>query len=178
MALPTRAWFIFWILIWVSGCSSEPDVVLIPETTLTLTIAAGVDINPSQLGTAAPLQLRLYELQNPGLFEKSDFLDIYLQDSAVLQTSLIKKHMLPTAQPGTTTEVSFSLDKTTRYIALFAEFANYKTATPSAIYRIATQANNLITLHISSNHLRLSGSQLSVPQRIPTSTDQEPEHGS
>ena len=177
MIYPARVLFIFWFTILVSGCSSDPEVKPEPETTLTLTIIAGFDINQTSLNTAAPLQARLYELQTPELFERADFLDIYLQDSAALQDTLVKKHSLPTIWPNTTTTLSFTLDKTTQYVAVFTEFARYKTAVPSAIYRIATQSDNVITLHISGDHVRLSGSQSSSQDSLPATT-QDSENGS
>ncbi len=173
MTHPVRALFIFWLILLVYGCSSEPEVKPEPKTTLTLTIVAGFDINQTSLDTAAPLQARLYELQTPELFEKADFLDIYLQDSATLQDTLIKKHPLPTIQPKSTTTLSFNLDQATQYIALFAEFARYKTAVPTAVYQISRQSDNIITLHINGDHLRLSG-----PQNNQTDTDLDTENGS
>ena len=172
MTHPAKVLFIFWLILLTAGCSSEPEVKPEPKTTLTLTIVAGFDINQSSLDTAAPLQARLYELQTPELFEKADFLDIYLQDSATLQDTLIKKHPLPTIQPKSTTTMSLNLDQATQYIALFAEFASYKTAVPTAVYQISRQSDNIITLHINGDHLRLSRSQNSLPS-TDQSTDNE-----
>ncbi|OED40488.1 type VI secretion system-associated lipoprotein [Endozoicomonas sp. (ex Bugula neritina AB1)] len=158
-----RGWFILWLITLISGCTSTPDVKTEPDTTLTLTIDAGFYINGTRMESTAPLQARLYELQSPELFEKADFLDIYLKDISTLQDTLIKKHTLPTIQPDSHASLSFTLDKATHYIAILAEFADYQTARPTVVYPIIVKSENIVTLYIFNNHLRLSDPQKTTP---------------
>ncbi|MFK0572740.1 type VI secretion system lipoprotein TssJ [Endozoicomonas sp.] len=149
----------------LTGCSRS-EVQPEPETLLSLTIIAGSEINSgSDINSttlqgggadAAPLQLRMYELQSTELFANADFLDIYLQDSATLQSSLIKKHRLPTVWPDTGSQLTWQLDRATRFIAIFAEFANYESAITSALAPIVPGTSNRMILQINGNHLRLS----------------------
>lgn len=170
MTHPIRAFCLLWLII-LAGCHSAPETK--PDTTLTVTISAGPDLNQTRQDSAAPLQVRLYELQSPELFERADFLDIYLNDASTLQDSLIKKHTLPTVQPNSQTTLSFTLDNTTRHIAVFAEFARFQSAVASAVHPVLQQSGNPITLHINGNHLRISDSEDKK-----NSTAGEAEHGS
>ena len=143
-----------WLL---SGCSSKPEAEPAPPpTVLTLTIKAGVDINASSIDKAAPLQARLYELTSPTLFQQADFLSLYLEDTATLQGSLVKKHPLPTIRPGSNQTLNFQLDGTTRYIAILAEFSRYQTAVASVTDKISLNQSNTLILHINDNFLRLT----------------------
>ncbi len=147
------------LLMIVTGCSHnrvQPE----PETELFLTIIAGCNLNsgsgPGNDQNAAPLQLRLYELQSIEPFANADFLDIYLQDSATLPSSLVKKHRLPTIWPDTNNQLTLQVDRTARFIAIFAEFANYPSAVWSAVESIVPGTRNRMMLQINDNHLRLS----------------------
>lgn len=151
--------FLIYLLVFflsLSGCSSKPSAP--PPTTLALAIKAGSDINPSDIDQASPLQARLYELTDNTLFQQADFLSLYLEDTATLQSTLIKKHSLPTIQPDTTQTVHFQLDSATRYVAILAEFSQYQTAVAHISEAIIPNQNNILILNINGNHLRLTPS--------------------
>ena len=147
------------ILLALWGCGSKPKTGPEPETVVSLWIEAGFHSNATASEQAAPLQSRLYELTDKTLFDQADFLDIFLNDSTRLQDTLVKKHTLPTIQPGTQTSLSLQLDSSTRYIAFFAEFARYDTALPKDTQAVSTGKNNLFTVYIDENRLRLSRQQ-------------------
>ena len=145
------------VVIHLSACKNRQE----PLTKLTLNVSSEFDINTMEDGQAAPLQIRLYELGSKTLFEQADFLDLYLQDGSTLQDSLIKKHPLLAFHPGERRKLTFKLDNATRYIAILAEFASYTTAVTRAVKGIKTGENNLLTLVIAENHLRL----VSTPEK-------------
>ena len=154
-SLFTGSWLL--ILLLLSGCSSKPEPAPQP-TTLVLTIKAGSDINPSDIDKASPLQARLYELTDNTLYQQADFLSLYLEDTATLQSSLIKKHPLPTIQPGSSQTLNFQLDNATRYVAILGEFSQYQTAVANVTEAVIPNQNNILILNINDNHLRLTPS--------------------
>ena len=156
---------IAFISLLLPGCSSNPKPSPDP-TTLVLTIKAGFDINPSGIDKAAPLQARLYELTDSTLYQQADFLSLYLEDTATLQNSLIKKHPLPTIQPGSSQTLNFLLDSATRYVAVLGEFSQYQTAVANTMEAVIPCQNNILILDINDNHLRLSpASHLPLPEK-------------
>ncbi len=154
-----------------SACSSKPAAKPPPPTELKVTILAGLDINPTDVGSAAPLQLRLYELKSQDLFNRADFLDIYLQDSVTLQDTLIRKHLLPVVLPDSTTALFFTLDQETRYVAVLAEFARYQSSFPVSVYRVVRNTANLISLQINDNHIRINAHRGQQPHQQQDSQD-------
>lgn len=142
------------IPILLSACVSQPEPTP-AQTTLSLTIKAGFDINPSTTDQATPLQARLYELTDSTLCQQADFLSLYLEDTATLQSSLIKKHPLPTVHPGSSQTFSFQLDSATRFIAVLGEFSRYQGAVAHVTKAIVPGQNNGLILDINDNHLRL-----------------------
>ena len=153
------------MLLLLTACSSKPEPTPLP-TTLALTIRAGSDINPSDMDKAAPLQVRLYELTDSTLFQQADFLSLYLEDTATLQSSLIKKHSLPTVQPDSTQTLNFQLDSATRYVAVLGEFAQYQTAVANVTEAIILNQSNALILNINDNHLRLTTSSNPAIQQL------------
>ncbi|MRI33755.1 type VI secretion system lipoprotein TssJ [Endozoicomonas sp. OPT23] len=141
------------VLLLVSGCSSGPKKK--PDTLLQLTIQATQIINSDTAGQASPLQLRLYELNSTELFNKADFLDLFSNDTAVLQSTLVSKHYLPTAWPGMTKTVTFNLNPETTSVAIVGEFAQYLSATSKASTTIVSGKSNHLRLVVEDNRIRL-----------------------
>ncbi|WP_062268612.1 type VI secretion system lipoprotein TssJ [Endozoicomonas arenosclerae] len=145
--LALTCWFLM-------GCSSKPDKV--PPTLLTLDIKAGPVINANKDEKAAPLQIRLYELKSKDIFIHADFLDLYGNDSATLQGSLVRKHHLPTVWPGMNTTLSFQLDSETAFVAILGEFSDYLSAVTKLLHPVTKGKSNHLVLHIEGNRLSFS----------------------
>ena len=149
-------------LILLSGCSLFSNSVQQAEyiansdsSSLELTLEAGYDLNPNDRGEASPVKIRIYELQAADLFSQADFLDLFDQDSATLQDSLIKKHRVPAQRPGQRTQLDIRLDPATRYIAVFAEFSRYQDADARVVAPVEQQARNIGRLTLDGNGLFL-----------------------
>ena len=127
------------------------------DTDLTLTLKVDADINPDDKNKPSPLFIRLYELKETKMFNRADFIGLYERDKEVLGADFIAKQELKRLVPGKSREEKFVLSKDTKYIAIYAEFLNYK----AAKYKIITPviSSNVfatsITIHISGNTLKL-----------------------
>ena len=127
------------------------------DTDLKLSFKVDADINPDERKKPSPLFIRMYELKSTKMFNNSDFIDIYERDKEILGADLIAKQKLKRLKPGEDREDSFVLDEKTAYVALYAEFLQYK----DSIYRVVIPVvqNNVIstqaTVLISGNSIKV-----------------------
>ncbi len=131
------------------------------DTIFNLVLCAGNDINKSRLEIASPLVIRFYELKSPDLFQSADFLALYLQDTTVLQHSLVKKQCLPAIHPGDKVVKKYTLNKATRYIALLGEFEDYISAVPSVLYKVTPGDDNNLKVLINGDSLQMASANKS-----------------
>lgn len=132
------------------------------DTDLKVTFVADADINPDESKKPSPLYIRLYQLKSTKMFNKADFISLYERDSEIIGADLIGVQKLKPLKPGETREDNLVLDNNTTYVALYAEFFQYK----DAVYRIlipVTPTNVVSTsarVRISANTLKiLDGSE-------------------
>ena len=148
------------VLINISGCTAINQGVggyLGLDTDLKLSFAVDADINPDERKKPSPLYLRMYELKSTKMFNKADFISLYERDSEVLGADLIAVQKLKPLKPGENRDDSFVLDSKTTYIALYAEFLQYK----DSVYRVIIPVvpNNVVS---TTATIRISGNKLKV----------------
>lgn len=147
-------------LITFTACSTVNEWVgtkLGFDTDLTLTLKVDADINPDDKNKPSPLFVRLYQLKETKMFDRADFIGLYERDKEVLGADFVAKQELKRLIPGESREEKFVLNKETKYIALYAEFLNYKAAEYKVITPIV--ANNVIATSIN---IQLSGNTLKL----------------
>ncbi|TVZ38908.1 type VI secretion system protein VasD [Alteromonadaceae bacterium 2753L.S.0a.02] len=140
-----------------SSMNSKVGGVLNLDTDLKLVVTADSDINPDESGKPSPIFVRLYELKTTKLIEKNDFIAIYERDSEVLGSDLIAKQELKRLAPGDQREERFVLNPETQYVALYAEFFEYKTAKYKVVFPVTTNniVRNKIKVKLSGNRIYL-----------------------
>lgn len=125
------------------------------DTDLQIDFVVDADINPDELGKASPLFIRMYELSSKKMMKKADFIEIYERDKDVLGADLVAVHKLKRLKPGESRTEHFVLDKKTNFVALYAEFLEFKEAKYKII--IPVVANNVfrnsVTIRVSGNDL-------------------------
>ena len=127
------------------------------DTDLHLSLKADADINPDDKKRPSPLFLRMYELKSTKQFEKANFIYLYERDSEILGADLVAKQTLKRLKPGDERTDKFVLKTETRYVALFAEFLQYKDAKFKIIIPIAPT-----NVFASSGTVYLYGNTLST----------------
>lgn len=142
----------------VSACSSLNSAVggiFGADTDLTLSFKVESDINPDENKTPSPLFVRMYELKSIKLFKKANFIDIYEQDKKMLGADFISVVKLKRLKPGEDRENSFVLDKKTRFVALYAEFLEYKSARYKMIIPVVQHdvIGTTISIKVSGNRI-------------------------
>lgn len=86
-----------------------------------LTILASGRINPTELGEARPVQVRLYQLANETRLERATFQSVWKDDKAALEGDLIKSEEL-SVYPASRTDITFERDEKAMVIAAVALF--------------------------------------------------------
>lgn len=117
------------------------------------------DINPDENHTPSPLFVRLYELKDDAAFKKADFIGLYEQDESLLGKDLIGKQELNRLVPGESRKDKFVVDPGTRFVALFAEFYQFKNAKYKLIFPVTSNnvIENSVKVLISDNQMLLRG---------------------
>ena len=147
----TRLFLLSIISLLIIGCSSKPPPTNVPFA-VSFDFNVGQQVNPYGGVNSHPVVLRLYQLREPGVFSSADFLDIYLDDRKTLGASLIDVKYLKPVIPGDSS-LTLDVQRDTRYVGVFAEFANYKAAQNQALVRldnnpdlqiISVQVNGLV----------------------------------
>lgn len=144
----------------VAGCSSSKSRVggvLNLDTDLRLTFVVDENVNPNDNQRPSPVFVRLYQLKSPTLFEKADFIDLFERDTELLGGELISTQVLKPLIPGEGRTDRFVLQGGARYIALYAEFSQYRGANYKVIFPV-TENNiirNAVTVQISGTDVTL-----------------------
>lgn len=127
------------------------------DTDLKISFVADADINPDDNKKPSPLYIRLYELKSTKMFNKGDFISIYERDREVIGADLIGVQKLKPLKPGDTRDDFLVLDNNTTYVALYAEFLQYK----DSVYRVVIPVTptNVVS---SSARVRISGNTLKI----------------
>lgn len=125
------------------------------ETDLKLVFDVAEDINPDEQHAPSPLFLRFYELKSDQAFKQADFLSLYENDEALLGDDLLAKRELRRIAPGEARTERFVVDKETRYVALFAEFFQYKNSKFKTVFPVTSQnvIKNTVQIKITDNNL-------------------------
>lgn len=125
------------------------------DTDLKIIFDVAGNINPDEKHTPSPLFLRFYELTSEQRFAQANFLELYESDTKILGDQLITKRELKRIAPGEARTEQFVVDKKTRYVALFAEFFQFKNAKYKVVFPVTS--NNVIenTVRIEINDTNL-----------------------
>jgi type VI secretion system protein VasD len=104
------------------ACANKPVV-----TPVSLTLAAGADVNPDARGRASPLTVRVYALKSPAAFEAADFFSLYEKDAATLgaEMALREEALL---RPGETKKLELTLPADAKALGVIAAYRDLERA--------------------------------------------------
>ncbi len=152
--------FLTCLLMACSSMSSQVGGVLNLDTDVKLQLLVSSDINPDEDERPSPIYLRLYQLKSDIAFKKIGFIDLYESDNEKLGSELVSKTELKPVAISGSREEQFVLESETQYIAIFAEFYQYKDAKYKIIMPITKNniLRNKFTVRIKNNQLKLVSS--------------------
>lgn len=156
MKLPVLLMLCFWLVACASGNKSVVGGYLGLDTDVSVEFIVDADGNPDEQGLGSPLFVRMYELKNSTMMTKADFIDLYENDKKTIGTDLVGEvHRFKRLTPGENRIEKFVLSEETQYIALYAEFLDFRDSMFKLIIPVVT--NNVF---INSAVVRISGNQM------------------
>ena len=114
----------------LSACGSAPP----KPASVTGTVEASAQVNPSASKRPSPILIRVYELKSVATFNGADFMSLYQRDQAELGGDLLaKEEFVP--NPGEIKTFAKTLAPDTRFIGVVAayrdlEHAKWRTVVP------------------------------------------------
>lgn len=88
---------------------------------LNIRIHASDTLNSDEYGNTYAVLLRVYQLNDPDLFEQAAYDDLWKSDTAVLASSLVSVHEI-TVEPSLSKTVEIERDENARYAGVVAFF--------------------------------------------------------
>ena len=107
----------------LSACAGKPP----PPASVTGTIQASAQINPSASKRPSPLLIRIYELKSTATFNAADFMSLYQRDQAELAADLLAKEEF-VLNPGETKTFAKTLAPDTRFLGVVAAYRDLEHA--------------------------------------------------
>jgi len=107
----------------LSACAGKPP----PPASVTGTVQASAQINPSASKRPSPLLIRIYELKSVAAFNAADFMSLYQRDQAALSGDMLAKEEF-VLEPGETKTFAKTLAPDTRFIGVVAAYRDLEHA--------------------------------------------------
>ncbi|HEV7575697.1 MAG TPA: type VI secretion system lipoprotein TssJ [Caldimonas sp.] len=120
IGLPPAAALVVALLL--SACAGPPK-----PASVTGTIQASAQINPSASKRPSPLLVRIYELKSAAAFNAADFMSLYQRDQAELAADMLAKEEFVLA-PGETKTFAKTLAPDTRFLGVVAAYRDLEHA--------------------------------------------------
>lgn len=140
----------------LNGCSSTPSAFT-PAFSLDVQLAANDDINLFDDGKARPVIVRIYQLNDVGNFDKADYTGLFNSDEAVLADSLIDSKILSPVLPGEERKFTLDVQQQAKFLAVFAEFSRYETATAmSSVALVEDPESYPVYIRIINNQIEIT----------------------
>ena len=140
----------------ITGCSSNSSS---PTANAQAFVAPyQVEFNIEQ--QARPIVIRIYQLSEFGVFENTEFLDLYSKDRESLAETLIDVTSLAPMLPSKVQKVTLDVQQEARYIAVLGEFADYADAEVKAYVALAETPEQYPV------YIRVSGKKIAISQPV------------
>jgi len=108
----------------LSACGSKPPA---KPASVTGTVQASAQINPSASKRPSPLLIRIYELKSAANFNAADFMSLYQRDQGELGADLLAKEEF-VLNPGETKTFAKTLALDTRFLGVVAAYRDLEHA--------------------------------------------------
>jgi len=124
-------------------CSSPP-----PPAVLTLNVVGGADQNPGTSGQSTPVAVRLFQLNDPAKFERSDVFALTEREQQTLgsESQGSEEFVL---RPGETRTLTRELKKGVQFVGIAVLFRDIDQAHWRAVSPVAASGPSKLTLKIN-----------------------------
>jgi type VI secretion system protein VasD len=129
------------IALLVSACASAPP----KPASVTGTIEASTQVNPSASRRPSPLLIRIYELKSATTFNGADFMSLYQRDQAELAADMLAKEEFVLA-PGETKTFAKTLAPETHFLGVVAAYRDVEHAKWRSVVAIQPNQPQKVTV--------------------------------
>lgn len=130
----------------VLACGSSPEQ---PANFYDVNISIAKEVNPYRSNSSSPVTIRVYQLSNIQKFNEAEFIDLYYDDADILSNDLLSRRVLPIYLPNATYSVKLDINKNTKFIAVLAEFANFKDSKAKAEIKLPSTNEAQININVA-----------------------------
>ncbi|EAQ66486.1 lipoprotein, putative [Marinomonas sp. MED121] len=149
----------------ISGCSSNSASsananAFVAPNQIEFNIETLDDINAYGDQQARPIVIRIYQLSESGVFENTEFLDLFSKDRESLAETLIDVTSLAPMLPGKVQQLTLDVQQKSRFIAVLGEFADYANAEVKAYVALVETPEKYPV------YIRVSGKKIAISQPV------------
>src|SRR5215203_2488957 len=131
----------------LSACAAKPPP---PPASVTGTVQASAQVNPSASKRPSPLLIRIYELKSAATFNAADFMSLYQRDQGELRGDLLAKEEF-VLNPGESKTFAKTLAPDTRFIGVVAAYRDLEHAKWRTV--VAVQPNQPQKVTVNAGEL-------------------------
>jgi type VI secretion system protein VasD len=131
----------------LSACGSKPPA---KPASVTGTVQASTQINPSASKRPSPLLIRIYELKSAANFNAADFMSLYQRDQGELGADLLAKEEF-VLNPGESKTFAKTLAPDTRFLGVVAAYRDLEHAKWRTV--VAVQPNQPQKVTVTAGEL-------------------------
>lgn len=137
------------LIVMLAGCGAAP---------LHVKINSASQLNPDEQNHSLPVQVVIYQLRDPQVFEQATFEELWQNDAALLGSSMMSRQVIDIA-PHTQNKITIDREKEAAYIGVIAIFRNPENGHWRAIKKIGKKVplvRQTITVNIKQYRVSLS----------------------
>jgi len=131
----------------LSACGSKPPA---KPASVTGTVQASTQVNPSASKRPSPLLIRIYELKSAANFNAADFMSLYQRDQGELGADLLAKEEF-VLNPGESKIFAKTLAPDTRFLGVVAAYRDLEHAKWRTV--VAVQPNQPQKVTVTAGEL-------------------------
>jgi len=131
----------------LSACGSKPPA---KPASVTGTVQASMQVNPSASKRPSPLLIRIYELKSAANFNAADFMSLYQRDQGELGADLLAKEEF-VLNPGESKIFAKTLAPDTRFLGVVAAYRDLEHAKWRTV--VAVQPNQPQKVTVTAGEL-------------------------
>lgn len=134
-------------MILLSGCSgpiSDPSKLIIKA-------CGNSDLNPDVNGSSSPVDVLVFQLKEPHLFEEQDFLTLYQNAKKVLADDM-RDHTRFVVQPGNCSKKEIAYDPLTKFVGIVVAFRDIDKAQTKQVFQREKISDTGLQLKLYKNH--------------------------
>ena len=125
----------------LSACGSAPP----KPASVTGTVEASAQVNPSASKRPSPILIRVYELKSVATFNGADFMSLYQRDQAELGGDFVAREEFVLA-PGETRAFRKTLSPDTHFLGVVAAFRDLDRSTWRSVVAVDPNKNQQVVI--------------------------------